>query len=395
MEARCLHFGLCGGCSLQDRGYPEQLRLKGERVARILVPFGLEPGKVHPSPELWYYRNKMEFSFGDVHPPVPGGPGLLLGLKPKGRWHQILDLRECHLLSPEAPALLASVREWAGRERILPYNSRRHAGFLRHLVVREAKNRAERMVSLVTAPGALPLESFSEAVRGAYPATTILWGVNGKLSDTAVPDSLQVLEGPGHVTELLRLPEQSLRFRISPQSFFQTNTGGAEVLYGILRSWVREAGGRVLDLYCGGGGISLSVSGVASEVIGVELSTSAVEDARANAALNGIANARFYCGSVEILLPALLDMRPEVVIADPPRAGLHPKAQQILREEGPGTLLYVSCNPEAMGRDLEALSPGYRPRRAEVVDLFPHTDHVETLVWLSRAPRVSLRRAED
>ena len=174
---------------------------------------------------------------------------MLLGLKEKGRWYRVLDLSECFLMSPETPALLASIRAWAEREKVLPYNNHKHTGFMRHLVVREAKNGKDRLVSLITSAGELPKESFLRAVHDVYPATTVLWGVNGKISDTAIADRTNVLEGPGHIVETLKFPGEELRFQISPQSFFQTNTAGAQVLYGILRDWVKQAGAKkVLDL---------------------------------------------------------------------------------------------------------------------------------------------------
>ncbi|MBI3553803.1 MAG: 23S rRNA (uracil(1939)-C(5))-methyltransferase RlmD [Elusimicrobia bacterium] len=386
IAARCAHFGSCGGCAIQDLSYEDQLSLKAGRVSELLAPLGLSPAKTHASPSAWYYRNKMEFSFGDVYPPVAGGPTTLLGLKAKGRWYDVLDLKECHLLSKETGALLGSVRAWAEREKVPPYNTRKHTGFLRHLVVRESKNGADRLVSLVTAPGDLPKASFLGAVHEAYPATTVLWGTNGKLSDTAIADQTEVLEGPGHIAETLRFPEGELRFRISPQAFFQTNTLGAQTLYGILRGWVKESGAeKVLDLYCGGGGIALSVAGLCGEAVGVESNPSAVADAKANAALNGIDNAKFFAGQVEALLPALIALGVQAAIVDPPRAGLHKKVVEALLETGPALLFYVSCNPEALARDLGLLQERYRADRVEVVDLFPHTEHVETVVWLKRA----------
>jgi len=383
--ARCRHFGSCGGCAMQDREYPRQLELKCERVAALLDPLGLQPSRAHGSPKTWFYRNKMEFSFGDVYPPIPGGPAVKLGLKPKGRWYEILDLAECFLLSEETPALLKAVREWAEREKLLPYNSRRHTGFLRHLVVREGKNTGERLVLLVTAPGEFPAESFVEAVKAVYPATTIMRGVNGKLSDTANCDSSGVLEGTGFITEALRFPGQELRFRVSPSAFFQTNTSGTELLYGLLRDWTKEAGAKVaLDLYCGGGGIGLSLAGVCEKVIGAEVTPSAVADARANAELNAVKNIQFFVGQVETMLPSLLAFSPDLVVVDPPRAGLHAKALETLLESGAPQIFYVSCNPEALARDLTRLVERYSVFRCEVVDLFPHTEHVETVVWLKR-----------
>lgn len=387
IAARCRHFGTCGGCSLQDKPYEAQLALKKERVRAALAGLGTLPTiSIRPSPQQWNYRNKMEFSFGDVYPPEPGGPWLKLGMKPKGRWGHILDLQECHLPSPGAADLLAAVREWAAREKVPPYNSHKKVGQLRHLVLREAKNRPERMVVLVTTTGEVPRDSLVRAVTAAYPATTILLGRNAKVSDTAVSDSLEVLFGPGSIVERLRFPDGgTLDYRISPHSFFQTNTRGAEVLYGLLRAWSRDLGSeRLLDLYCGGGGITLSLAGAAPRVIGVESNLSAVADAKANAALNRVENCDFYGCPVEFLLPALMDMRPGAAVVDPPRAGLHASAVKALLEGAPRVLFYVSCNPDALARDLAALTPRYSVDRLTCVDLFPHTDHVETVAWLTR-----------
>ncbi|MDE2143966.1 MAG: 23S rRNA (uracil(1939)-C(5))-methyltransferase RlmD, partial [Elusimicrobia bacterium] len=359
-SVRCRHFGTCGGCSLQDRAYADQLTYKKEKVAKALAGLeGLPALTIRGAPSAWNYRNKMEFSFGDVYPPVPG-QWLKLGMKPKGRWYEILDLQECHLPSPEAAPLLAAVRAWAEREKVPPYNSHKKEGQLRHLVIREAKNRNERMAVLVTTSGVIPKESFVAAVKSVYPVSTILLGSNHKLSDTAVSDTLEILTGPGYITERLNFPEGHVDYRISPLSFFQTNTLGTQVLYGLLRDWSRELGAKtMLDLYCGGGGIALSLAGACDKVIGVESNLSAVADAKANAALNGMTNCEFYGATVEFLLPSLLDMKPEAAVIDPPRAGLHANAVKALLDSAPPVLFYVSCNPDALARDLKALAPLY------------------------------------
>lgn len=388
MTARCPHFGSCGGCSIQNLPYEDQLKKKTSRVAAALASADLAPAlTTHPSPDIWFYRNKMEFGFGDVYPALPPGePTLRLGLKPRGRWYEVLDLAECSLLSPEAGPLLAAVRDWAEKNSVLPYNSHKHTGLLRNLVVRESKNGPERMILLVTAPGEIPKDSFMEAVQKIYPATTILRGINATKSDTAFCGSLETWTGSGTITETLHFKDASFRFRISPQSFFQTNTKGAQVLYGLLRSWVRDLGAKtVLDLYCGAGGIGISMADPGRSIVGVEQNPAAVEDAKNNAALNGLSGVEFIAGSAEVLAAELLAKDPDAVIVDPPRAGLHPRALKSLVELAPPSLLYVSCNPEALGRDLGVLKADYRIERAAVVDLFPHTEHVETAVWLTRA----------
>jgi 23S rRNA (uracil1939-C5)-methyltransferase len=384
--ARCRHFGTCGGCSLQDRAYENQLSYKKEKVAAALhgLP-DLPELSIVGAPQIWNYRNKMEFSFGDVFPPVEG-QWLKLGMKPKGRWYHILDLQECFLPSPEAAPLLAAVRAWAEVEKVPPYNSHKKEGELRHLVIREAKNTAERMVVLVTSTGNVPKDSFVQAVKSVYPATTIMVGRNAKVSDTAISDSFETLTGTGFVNESLNFPDGSVHYRVSPLSFFQTNTKGTEVLYGLLRSWTRELKAKlILDLYCGGGGIALSLAGaVSGKVIGVESNPAAVADAKANAELNHLSNCEFYGSTVEFILPSLLDMKPQAAVVDPPRAGLHASAAKALVDMAPPVLFYVSCNPEALARDLMALGPRYSVDRLVCVDLFPHTDHVETVAWLTR-----------
>ncbi|MBI5241141.1 MAG: 23S rRNA (uracil(1939)-C(5))-methyltransferase RlmD [Elusimicrobia bacterium] len=385
-SVRCVHFGTCGGCALQHLPYEEQLRLKTEKVRAALSSIKDIPEPVpHASPDIWYYRNKMEFSFGDVYPPQEGGPTVKLGMKPKGRWYEILDLRECFLLSPETAPLLERVRAWAEAEKVPPYNGHKKSGCLRHLVLREGKNTGERLVYLVTAPGGFPEESFLAAVREAYPAAAVLHGVNEKASDVAVSAEPRTLFGPGHITETLRFGDRELRLRISPHSFFQTNTGAANLLYGRLRDWVKEEDAdTVLDLYCGGGGITLSIADCCRKAVGVESHPAAVADARANARFNGLRNAEFYHSATEFLLPALLAMAPQAAVCDPPRAGLHAAARAVLAAQGPRTLIYVSCNPQSLARDLEALGPAYRLERLEVFDLFPHTEHVETVALLRR-----------
>ncbi|MBI5208827.1 MAG: 23S rRNA (uracil(1939)-C(5))-methyltransferase RlmD [Elusimicrobia bacterium] len=380
---RCRHFGECGGCASQDVPYEAQLRAKEARVAAALASVGIAfPAGVRPSPQLWHYRNKMEHAFGDVYPPQENGPWLRLGFKARQRWNKVVDLEECHLLSPETAPLLASVREWARREALPPYNSVRRTGFLRYLVLREAKNGPDRMVTLVTSAGAIRKDSFLDAVR-PYPASTVLWGVNAKISDVALCDEREVLSGPGTITEVLRLPGRTLAFRISPQSFFQTNTRAAELLYGAVREWVRAvAPAAALDLYCGGGGIGLSIADCCGSVTGVESNPLGVADAVANAGLNGVANARFVQGLAEDVMPSLPPA--EVVVVDPPRPGLHPRLLKAVLAAPAPFLIYVSCNPEALGRDLKALLEVYAFVQGEAFDLFPHTPHVETAVMLRR-----------
>lgn len=383
LAARCGHFGTCGGCQIQDLPYDQQLQKKTDYLKTLLEPVGWkEPIEITPSPELWYYRNKMEFSFQDVFPSPPlGQDHVLLGLKRRKRWDKVMNLSECYLLSPEAPKLLEAVHAWAIKEDLEPYNLHRQQGFLRHLVVREAKNTKDRMVLLLTGNGKFPKESFVKAVESAYPATTILWGVNHKAADVAKSDRVDVLDGPGWIEDEVL----GRRFRISPFSFFQTNTKGAEKLYLLIREWLAPLKAKnLLDLYCGSGGITLCVADLAEHVLGVETVGAAVSDARHNAAANKVANAEFMEATVESLLPAFAERKLEVdtIIVDPPRSGLHPTAVKALKDMAARWLIYVSCNPKALAEDIRRLADFYEPKKVQAVDLFPHTDHVETVVLL-------------
>lgn len=382
---RCSHFGECGGCRLQDTAYEAQVARKAEILLGLLGRIDWSaPVQVHPSPETWYYRNKMEFSFQDVYPaPAAGEPHLRLGLKVRNRWDKVMDLSECHLFAPDAAKLLAAVRGWALRERLEPYNLHRHHGFLRHLVVREGKNTGQRMVNLVTHRGELPEASFVEAVLSASPAHTVLWSVNDGKADVAAASETKVLHGPGHIEEVVL----GRTLRISPYSFFQTNTRGAELLYGLIRGLVSEIRpANLLDLYCGGGGIGLCLADLCGRVMGVDVVESAVEDARCNARANGIANAEYVAAKTEDILPGLAAQKidVDVVVVDPPRCGLHPGAVQALKDLAAPWVIYVSCNPKALAEDLKRLSELYDVARIEGVDLFPHTDHLEALALLKR-----------
>ena len=389
--ARCRHFGACGGCSIQDRPYEAQLALKEARLKELLADAWPGPLPVRPSPEPWYYRNKMEFSFTATHDWDPATRtrtprGDTLGFKRKGRWDEALDLKECFLLSPEAPALLESVRSWAKAEGLKAYDLRAKRGFLRHLVVREGKNTGQRLVMLVTAPGEIPESSFVEAVRRAYPATTVLWGVNPGASDAVNVPSPKVLYGPGTIEERLRLPDKEFLFRVSPSSFFQTNTRATEGLYGLLREKVRRAPPRELwDLYGGCGGIAFTAADLVEKIVSVELIESASADSRANAVMNGISNVDFICAKVEDWLPKVEPERLKGVtlLLDPPRAGLHPKVVKALLALRPERLLYVSCNPKIFAGELKALRGAWRLESLEALDLFPHTEHVELVAELA------------
>lgn len=383
-DSLCPHFGTCGGCATQNVPYDAQLAEKESRIRRVMQPFApKEFDAIRPSPDVFYYRNKMEFAFGGLKDAPP-----LLGLRQRGKFDRIVDLMECRLLSPMAGALLGAVRGWVLREGLPTYHLKSHKGFLRYLVVREGKNTGQRMVVLVTADGELPRDRFVEAIQASgVPVDTVVWSVNAGLSDVAWGETRALLAGTGLIEDRLG----SFTFRLSPRTFFQTNTRGAEVLYGLVRDGVREGGraSTLFDIYCGSGSIGLFCADAADRVVGVELNPQAVADAQANAREFGISHGAFYAmdASAFAVSPQfqLLWTAPgAVAVMDPPRPGLSPEVRRLLLERPVQKWLYVSCNPESLARDLAVLASHYAVEKVQPVDLFPHTPHVETVVHLVR-----------
>lgn len=376
----CPHFGVCGGCSTQDLPYPDQLAEKEEIVQRGIRPFFPKAiQSIVASPDIIYYRNKMEFAFGGLKDQPP-----LLGLRQKGKFDRIVDLTECRLQSPDVGRLLAAVRAWAVKENLPTYHLRSHRGFLRYLVVREGKNTGQRMVCLVTAEGAFPTESFVAALQeSGVRVDTAVWSVNAGLSDVAWGEERAVLFGSGHIEDRLG----RLSFRISPRTFFQTNTRGAERLYQIIKDALPDSCPTLFDVYCGSGSIGLFCAERVKKLVGIELNEVAVTDARSNALSFGINHAQFHVldASVFAKSPEFLEAWKSpgaVAVMDPPRPGLSTDVRKLLLDHPIESWVYVSCNPEALARDLAVLCPTYRVESVQPVDLFPHTPHVETVVQL-------------
>jgi len=400
---RCSHFGSCGGCLWQNVPYARQLDIKRQLVFDCLAHIGglaehlVRP--VRPSPQVYYYRNKMEFSFGDERWLEPGELKLehlpkprnfALGLHVRGRFNRVLDLEECHLQHADTAEILAVVRQFARTSGLPPYNSRDHTGFWRFLVVRHSRYSDTMMVEIITAPhrsGPKLLAQLAAMLQRRLPAVaTIVHGVSAKKAQIASADSRLVLCGPGYLEERLG----SLCFRISPGAFFQTNTSGAEILV----QEVLEAAGlsgveEVWDLYCGTGALTLHLASRAGKVVGFEIVPQAVVDACANARLNNLTNCEFVVGDMRALFQQTATWSghssvPEVVVTDPPRAGMHPKVVRGLLELGPPRIVYVSCNPATLARDLKLLQEQYRLHHIQPVDLFPHTAHIEVVALLAR-----------
>ena len=391
----CPHFGTCGGCLWQDISYPVQLHWKRNHVIECLGHIaGVSEAEVYPitgSPEILHYRNKMEFTFSARRWLLPEeleqehSPGSLfaLGLHVRGLFDKVLNIDTCFLQSPEASAILREVRNWAGRSGLPAYSIRTHEGFWRFLVIRETKRTGQMLINLITSgekQGAQhAVDQLSDHLRSRFPAiTTFIHSINDKKSQVAIGDSSRVLFGPGFIEEMLG----DLRFRISAHSFFQTNSLGAEKLYNaVSRLGQFDGTENVWDLYCGTGSIGISIASQVKKVTGIEIVEDAVLDARENCRINDVRNCTFAAGDLkDVILQAAATERPDVVITDPPRAGMHPKVVKTLLEIAPRRIIAVSCNPASLARDAALLLDAYEIKDIEPFDLFPHTPHLECAV---------------
>jgi 23S rRNA (uracil1939-C5)-methyltransferase len=383
VEAPCAHFPACGGCRFQDLAYDAQAEAKEAQVADALIRLGaieappLEP--IVPAQEVFGYRNKQEYSFAQAE------VGPILGFHAAGRWDEVLDIERCWLTTDLGNAIRNAVRDWARAERLVAYDQAEQRGYLRHLVVREGRNTGQVLVQLVTAAGEkFDTGHFVDVVRAFPEVRSVHWSENpGAAEVTNLPTRL--LWGEDAIEERLC----GMRFRVRPNAFLQTNTRMAERLYELAREYADLGGTEtVYDLYCGIGTIGLTLAEDALTVWGVEISEESVACALENADLNGVANAAFFAGNVG---PSLEELRarsgdPDVVVVDPPRAGLAGKALKRLGEIGAPRIVYVSCNPTTLASDVRRLRSeyGYDLVRVRPVDMFPHTPHVEAVSLLVR-----------
>jgi len=393
----CPHFGTCGGCQHQDIPYTEQLQLKERNLAALFAPFWPERIVVAPSPVLWNYRNKVDLTFGRKFYPEPPPKGFpretVLGFKSKGKWFWTIDIQECRIGPTGLAPLMDAVRQWARARGYPAFSSRSKDGLLRILLVREGKRTGQRMVVLITCEGDVDRNGFVDAVLSSCPATSIQHGVLTASAEIAAADRVDVLRGNQTIEEELHVPTEEgtrrLRFRLSPFSFFQTNTLAAEQLYGHIRRKVRSlAPSYLYDLYGGSGGIALACADLVEGAESVESVPAATADGRRNAEMNSADTVAFVTAQVRDYLgqkragKGLRDG--SVVVVDPPRPGLHPKALHRLIELAPSHVLYVSCKPTELARELPAFLDGYELVNLDAYDLFPHTRHIECLAHLAR-----------
>ncbi len=396
-EPVCSIFPACGGCMYQTMSYQSQLKMKEAQIKKLLDDALVRGGQtdeqgnpdyifegVKGSPQEFAYRNKMEFSFGDEYKDGP----LSLGLHKKGSTYDVLTAADCKLVHEDMTKILSCVLDYCREMGFTYYRKMQHVGFLRHLLLRRANTTGEILVNLVTTSQEEPdLSQLTQRLLGLSLQGRIvgfLHIVNDSLSDVVQSDETRLLYGQDYFYEEIL----GLKFKITPFSFFQPNSYGAEVLYSTARDYIGDTRDMtVFDLYSGTGTISQILAAVAKEVIGVEIVEEAVEAAKENARLNGIENCRFLAGDVLKVLDEIRE-KPDFIVLDPPRDGIHPKALPKIIEYGVEQLVYISCKPTSLARDLEMfLAGGYRVVKACCVDQFCQTVHCETIALLQKSSR--------
>lgn len=402
----CKHFGMCGGCAYRDIPYEKQLENKENEVKELINEYIDEECKwegILPSPAIEGYRNKMEFSFGDSKKDGP----LELGMHRKGSFYDIVTVDDCKIVDADYRKIISeTVAYFRGKETPY-YHKKSHKGYLRHLLVRKGKKTGEILVDIVTSSQKPVdticcekglIEDYVDMLLGLKlegSIVGILNTINDSMSDAVKNDRTDLLYGRDHFYEELL----GLKFRITPFSFFQTNSLSAEVIYSKAREYVQSGKntidnsvidksevasfGTVFDLYSGTGTIAQLVAPAAKKVIGVEIIEEAVESAKENAALNELDNCEFIAGDVLKVLDTI-EEKPDYIILDPPRDGVNPKALRKIMDYGVDNILYISCKSQSLARDLQMLNWYYKPVKACVIDQFPFTKNVETVVLLSR-----------
>ncbi len=397
-EPKCEVFGICGGCKWQHLNYPAQLQHKNKHVLDALTHIGgfrnftlLEP---IGATRLYHYRNKVDFSLSTSRYLLPNEVSgahlekrtdIAIGFHAPQRYDKVIDLEQCHIAPEETPLILNTVRHFAVQHKLTVYDTHTHEGFLRNLVIRKAFRTQELMVNLVTSwHDTALMHNLLHALQATLGTrlTTFVNNISTKKNTVAFGEEEHLIFGKGFITEKLG----EFEFNISANSFFQTNTEQAERLYETVRDFAALNGSEtVYDLYCGTGSISIFVSKHCKQVFGIELVQSAVQDAIANAARNRIQNCTFKQLDLIKFESIQSELRqfglPDVVITDPPRAGMHPKAVQTMLRFAPKKIVYVSCNPASLARDGKLIchSGHYRLVKVQAIDMFPHTNHIESV----------------
>lgn len=381
----CSHYALCGGCTYQTMRHEEELRLKERQVKRLLENAGICVQSwegIVPAPSETGYRNKCEFSFGDEEK----DGDLALGMRKRMSYYEVVTLKDCNIVDADYLRIIEGTLQFFQERKVPFYHKARHDGSLRHLVVRKGAATGEILINLVTSSEVpFSVEEFKDMLLGLEldgSVCGILHSVNDGLADVVKSDEMRLLYGRDFFMEKLF----DLEFKVSVYSFFQTNSAGAEKLYSIVKEFAGDVADKtVFDLYCGTGTIGQIMAEAGSKkVIGIELIEEAVVAANENAKRNHLENCTFLAGDVLKMVDELKE-RPDLIIVDPPRDGIHPKAIGKIIAFGAPEIVYVSCKPTSLARDLEIFQQeGYQVERVELMDMFPRTVHVETVVLLSR-----------
>lgn len=397
LEPFCPHFGVCGGCKWQPLPYSMQLEAKRQQVYDQLVRIGhLDVPEILPtlpSPKTEYYRNKLEFTASDkrwlykdedpetISPEDRIGLGFHVGKF----FDKVLDIKDCHLQSEPSNAIRLFIKDFCIKNGLEFYNIRGNFGFFRSMFVRTTRRGEVMLILCFNYDDKKKREALLDAVSERFPEiVSLYYVVNSKLNDSIADQSCILYKG----SEVIYEEMEGLRFRIGPKSFYQTNSLQAERLYSVARDFAALKGDEfVYDLYTGTGTIAQFIAARARKVVGIEYVPEAIADARVNAEANGINNCVFYAGDMkDVLSPAFIEEngRPDVIILDPPRAGIHPDVAKVILDAAPERMVYVSCNPASQARDLAIFSEKYKITAVQPVDMFPHTQHVENVCALER-----------
>jgi len=380
----CVHYDRCGGCSIQDIPYEEQLENKKKMLLDLFKEKEIDIENfenILASPEIYEYRNNMEFSFGDLKK----GGELQLGMHPRGRRFDVITVDNCLLVDQDFRDILSTILEYCRENNFKKYHIKLREGFLRNLVVRKGINTGEVVANLITTSQVdhdfNPLVKKLNNLNLNGELVGFIQTINDDFSDQVSCDEMIVYHGRNYFYDKLL----NNQFKIDSLSFFQTNTKGAELLYSEAEKYIESANGKVVfDLYCGAGTISQSIAADAAKIYGIEIDSDAVEHAKENAKLNGVKNAKFIAGDVLKEIDNI-DQKADLIIIDPPRPGINPKALEKIAAANSKEILYISCNPKSLARDLKELElHNYKLQKFKAIDMFPHTKHLEVISLLKK-----------
>jgi len=397
IKPRCAHFGVCGGCKWQHLPYEKQLQFKEKqvkdnlkRIGKVEIPF---TNQILGSEEIFFYRNKLEYTFSDKRwltreEMISDNDHLnedALGFHIPGMFDKVLDIRECYLQPEPSNAIRDAVRRYAHRKSLAFFNLRQQSGFLRNLIIRNTSSGKVMVIVVFYLDEKERIEGLLDFLASEYPQITSLYYIINTKQNDSLADQIPVLyRGEDHLLEEM----DGLKFRIGPKSFYQTNSKQSLKLYRTAKDFAALQGDEVVyDLYTGAGTIANFIAGAVKKVIGIEYIDEAVGDAELNSEINNINNTRFYAGDIKSILNDKFiaeNGKPDIIITDPPRAGMHEDVVKQIINASPGKVIYISCNPSTQARDIGLMSEYYKVTRIQPVDMFPHTHHVENVVLLEK-----------